>query len=69
MVMVSDFGTKAEALSYYEKYISSDPISENTLNSKFFKFVLTKSNFNIFYDSKDPESYLRFFQKHYANGS
>ena len=69
MVMVSDFDTKAKALSYYEKYIQSDPISENTLNSKFFKFVLTKSNFNIFYDSKDPESYLRFFEKHYSNGS
>ncbi len=69
MVMVSDFDSKAEALAYYESFVKADPASENTINSKFFKFVLTKSNFNIFYDSKDPESYLRFFEKHYANGS
>ncbi|TRX53663.1 tetratricopeptide repeat protein [Fulvivirga sp. M361] len=69
MVMVQDFEDKASAFGYYKKYMDADPITENGLNSKFFKFVLTKSNFNIFYDSKDPESYLKFFEKNYTNGS
>ena len=69
MVMVSHFETKDEALDYFNRYRQSNPISENKLNSKFHKFVITKSNFNIFYESKDPEPYLIFFEKNYTNGS
>ncbi len=69
MVMVSNFDTKEEAEKYFTSYIQNNPVPENTLNSKFSKFVISKSNFNIFYESKDPETYLRFFEKNYTNGS
>ncbi|MEM9297013.1 MAG: tetratricopeptide repeat protein [Bacteroidota bacterium] len=69
MVMVSNFDTKEEAEKYFKSYIQNNPVPENTLNSKFSKFVISKSNFNIFYESKDPETYLRFFEKNYTNGS
>ncbi|MEM7107916.1 MAG: tetratricopeptide repeat protein [Bacteroidota bacterium] len=69
MVMVSNFDTKEQAEVYFEKYLENNPVPENTLNSKFSKFVISKSNFNIFYESKDPETYQRFFEKNYANGS
>ncbi|MEM9389165.1 MAG: tetratricopeptide repeat protein, partial [Bacteroidota bacterium] len=69
MVMVSNFDTKEEAEKYFTSYIRNNPVPENTLNSKFSKFVISKSNFNIFYESKDPETYLRFFEKNYTNGS
>lgn len=68
MTMVSGFASKEDASSYYKKFVAADAISENTQNSKFYKFVITKDNFNIFYQSKDLEAYLRFFNKHYNHG-
>ncbi|MEM9856199.1 MAG: methyltransferase [Bacteroidota bacterium] len=69
MVMVSNFDTKEAAERFFTTYIENNPVPENSLNSKFSKFVISKSNFNIFYESKDPETYLRFFEKNYTNGS
>ncbi|UII28498.1 tetratricopeptide repeat protein [Fulvivirga maritima] len=68
MVMVTGLGQKEDAVNYYEKFIDTDAISEDTKNSKFYKFVITKDNFNIFYQTKDLEAYLRFFNKNYING-
>ncbi|MBL3657749.1 type IX secretion system periplasmic lipoprotein PorW/SprE [Fulvivirga sediminis] len=68
MVMVTGLGQKDDAAKYYEKFINTDAISEDTKNSKFYKFVITKDNFNIFYQTKDLEAYLRFFNKNYING-
>lgn len=68
MILVSDFKDKREAINYYEEFLSNDPIDEQKRNSKFYKFVITKDNFNIFYQSKDFETYLVFFQKNYLDG-
>ena len=68
ITMVSSFADREEAISYFKKFVSEDVISEKTQNSKIYKFVITKDNFNIFYQSKDLEAYLRFFDKNYKNG-
>lgn len=68
MVMVSGIETKTQAQTYYSSFIREDVLSEKTQNSKLHKFVITKDNFNILYQSKDWEAYLGFFEKHYANG-
>lgn len=68
MTMVSGIENKEQAVKYYKLFTGSDVISEKTQNSKFYKFVITKDNFNIFYQSKDVEAYLRFFNKNYNNG-
>lgn len=68
ITMVSSFEDREEAMSYFRKFVSKDVISEKTQNSKIYKFVITKDNFNIFYQSKDLDAYLRFFDKNYKNG-
>ncbi|MDX1628010.1 MAG: tetratricopeptide repeat protein [Fulvivirga sp.] len=68
MIMVTNLIDKPFATDYYAAFIKEDVISENSLNSKFSKFVITKDNFNILYQSKDWEAYLRFFEKHYEHG-
>ncbi|MTI38866.1 methyltransferase [Fulvivirga lutimaris] len=68
MILVSDFENKIDAFQYYSDFIKSDPIDEAKRNSKFYKFVITKDNFNIFYQSKDLDAYLKFFEKNYING-
>ena len=68
MTMVSGIAEMPQAMTYYKKFTGADVISEKTQNSKFYKFVITKDNFNIFYQSKDLEAYLRFFNKNYTNG-
>ncbi len=68
MVMVSGLETKDLAQRYYRGFIREDVVSESTQNSKLHKFVITKDNFNILYQSKDWEAYLSFFDKHYSNG-
>ncbi|MEQ8244925.1 tetratricopeptide repeat protein [Fulvivirga sp.] len=68
MILISDFENKIDAFEYYSDFVKSDPIDEAKRNSKFYKFVITKDNFNIFYQSKDLEAYIKFFEKNYING-
>ncbi len=69
MIFVSSFEERNEAYDYFQKITEADPAQESRQNSKFYKFVITKDNFNIFYQSKDLEVYQRFFDKNYGNGS
>ncbi len=67
MTLISDFVDKPEALKYYKQFLRSDPIEEGKRNSKFYKFAITKDNFNIFYQSRDIDAYIKFFEKNYLN--
>ena len=67
LILVSDYIDKETALKYYKQFKSEDPVDEDKRNSKFYKFVITKDNFNIFYQSKDLDTYLSFFDKNYLN--
>lgn len=66
MIMVSGLTDKSEAQRYFRKFRSNDPIGEKKLNAKFHKFIITKDNFNIFYQSKDISSYIEFFRRNYG---
>lgn len=66
--LISDFEDKNEAMQYYQGFVADDPVNESIRNSKFYKFVITKDNFNIFYQSKELDAYLLFFEKNYLNG-
>ncbi|MEQ8925990.1 MAG: tetratricopeptide repeat protein [Fulvivirga sp.] len=68
LILVSDFEDKQEALNYYGSFLAQDPVNEQIRDSKFYKFVITKDNFNIFYQSKELDAYLSFFTKNYLNG-
>jgi tetratricopeptide (TPR) repeat protein len=67
MILISDFEDKPEALNYYNLFQKTDPVEEAKRNSKFYKFVITKDNFNIFYQSRDIDAYRKFFDKNYLN--
>lgn len=67
MILISDFEDKDRAMDYFELFTTKDPVNEPIRNSKFYKFVITKDNFNIFYQSKDLDTYLLFFEKNYLN--
>ncbi len=69
IILVSDFANPELALAYFNQFNESDPINEQKQNSKFYKFVITKDNFNIFYQSKDIDAYIKFFNKNYLNGA
>lgn len=68
MVMVSGLIDKNAAETYFKTFKEKDIFSSIIQNSKLNKFVISKDNFNILYQSKDWEAYMGFFEKNYANG-
>jgi hypothetical protein len=64
MVLVQDFGDKGKAFSYYETLKKQGFLNDYSGN-EFSTFVITKENFEIFYQSKDLKGYLSFFNNFY----
>ena len=65
MVLVNKFASKEAALDFFEEFSKSDlkfPMDENVT---FENFVITEDNFQIFYQTKKTEDYLKFFNKNY----
>jgi hypothetical protein len=72
MIIVRDFADKPMATEYYKafngensplKSLSKILVAETTFNN----FVITQDNFNVFYQTKDLSTYLRFFENNYGN--
>ncbi len=72
MIIVRDFADKPTASEYYKafngensplKKLSKILIAETTFNN----FVITEDNFNVFYQTKDLNTYLRFFENNYGD--
>ncbi len=65
LIVVNQFKSKQEALTFFNLFTGQkNPLKGlNTLN--FSNFVITKDNFEIFYQSKDVENYKLFFEEHY----
>ncbi len=64
MVLVQDFGDKGKALSYYETLQKQGFLNDYS-DQQFSTFVITKKNFEIFYQTKDLKGYLSFFNNFY----
>ena len=64
MVLVQDFGDKRGALGYYQSLIDQG-ILDNYTSPEFSIFVITKENFDIFYETKDLTGYVSFFNNFY----
>ncbi|MDN4166144.1 tetratricopeptide repeat protein [Cytophagales bacterium LB-30] len=65
MILINEFKTKAEAEAF-NKALSGDNSPLKQFPTAFFSnFVITKDNFQLFYQSKDVKSYLLFFEKNY----
>jgi tetratricopeptide (TPR) repeat protein len=64
MVLVQDFADKRKALFYYETLQKQGFLNDYSPN-EFSTFVITKENFEIFYQTKDLKGYLSFFNNFY----
>ena len=65
MVYVSQFPDRGDAIQYFRDFERNKPLPKESENAKINFFVITKDNFQILYDSKDLNSYLKFFNKFY----
>jgi hypothetical protein len=68
MALVTSFENGREAYTYLRSFERKSIIEADMFNDKSYNFVITKSNFDIVYQTSDIESYLRFFDKNYRNG-
>lgn len=65
LVLVNDFPAKGSALKFLSLATAELPLSDLHKGEKIYTFVITQDNFDIFYQTKDVNAYLNFFEKHY----
>ena len=53
MILISEFTDKESALSFNQIIEDQNPADNLTKTTKFYNFVITKENFNIFYETKE----------------
>ena len=60
-----EFSDRTPAQAYYEKFMAAMATAKPYSYVKFYTFVITKDNFNIFYRTKALDEYLTFFDRNY----
>ncbi|HET8861180.1 tetratricopeptide repeat protein [Marivirga sp.] len=65
MILLSEFGDKKTAESFYKKFNSDLSPLKNFSSLNFSNFIISKDNFQIFYQAKMVDSYMEFFNKNY----
>jgi tetratricopeptide (TPR) repeat protein len=65
LTMCVELPDKATAMRYYDKFLAQLAGTKPFSNYKFYNFVITKDNFQIFYRTKSLDEYLTFFDKNY----
>tara|TARA_R110002012_G_scaffold292055_1_gene486838 strand:+ start:16562 stop:19132 length:2571 start_codon:yes stop_codon:yes gene_type:complete len=65
MILVNSFPGKKEAAEFYQNFNSNNTLFKEYGTIKFYNFVITRENFNVFYQTKDLEAYLTFFNNNY----
>jgi hypothetical protein len=65
ITIVSEFPNRKAALSYFDKFLAQIAVTKPFSNYKFYSFVITKDNFQIFYRTKALDEYLTFFDRNY----
>jgi len=65
MVLLSEFEGKNMAEAFYIKFNSDLSPLKNFNSLNFSSFIISKDNFQIFYQAKVVDSYKEFFNKHY----
>ena len=64
IVMVNEFDSKQQALEFYNSFKNSNVLEEYSAG-EFSFFPITKDNFKIFYETKELDSYVKFFEENY----
>ena len=65
ITMVTEFPSRKAALSYFDKFLAQIATAKPLSTFKFYSFVITKGNFQIFYRTKALDEYLTFFDRNY----
>ncbi len=65
VVLVNKFATKDLAMEFYNDFIKRDLKFPMADDLTFESFVITEDNFQIFYQTKKTDNYIKFFQEHY----
>ncbi len=65
LTMCVELPDKATAMRYYDKFLAQLEGTKPFSNYKFYNFVISKDNFQIFYRTKSLDEYLTFFDKVY----
>ena len=65
ITMVTEFPNRKAALGYFDKFLAQIANTKPLSNYKFYSFVITKDNFQIFYRTKALDEYLTFFDRNY----
>jgi len=65
ITLVTEFPDRKAALSYFDKFLAQIATSRPLSSYKFYSFVITKDNFQIFYRTKALDEYLTFFDRNY----
>lgn len=65
MILLSEFSNKKVAEDFYLKFNSDLSPLKNFSQMKFINFIISKDNFQIFYQAKVVDSYDTFFKENY----
>jgi tetratricopeptide (TPR) repeat protein len=65
LIFVADLADMNAAVEYFKVFNEKLPSMNDLRNLNFDNFVITKSNFDIFYRTKGLDEYLQFFEKNY----
>ena len=64
-IMVGNFSTVDEAMSYYNAIITNEYVYANLTEYDYDGFIIAQENYPIFYKDKDIKKYLAFFKQNY----
>lgn len=67
LVYVEKFETAAKAKSYFEAIKQKPEIFDGLAPDEYRHFIISASNFNIYYKDKNIDKYLEFYNTNYAN--
>jgi len=65
MVFIDSYPGKVTAYNFFKSFQEEVMLKDKFKEQKFDIFVITEGNFDIFYKTKDIDSYLNFFVKNY----
>ncbi len=65
MVMINEFPGKGSAVKFVQKMASDLTLSETYKGETFYYLAISEDNFDVFYQTKDLDAYLNFFEKNY----
>lgn len=67
MITVSSFSNSDDAMAYYNHIISDSYIFSGMQEGTFDQFVISSSNYPVFFKDKKIPTYLYFFDQNYKN--